>query len=144
MSEEIARQIISDAGGKIIEGGQLPDGSGFMIGSFPLPKDHWLTKDQDGYNVPPMPFRMGANEFVGMTTFPCNPGERYIRMTRQEFADRIREAGKYAARCATMNGKDMDFDPDALLQNLVVGMIGYWTDTGLSSDDWANPKPEVD
>ena len=39
-----------------------------------------------------------------------------------------------------MNGKEMDFDPGALLQNLVVGMLGYWTENGLSSDEWANPK----
>lgn len=31
-------------------------------------------------------------------------------------------------------------DPDALLQNLVVGFLGYWTNDGLSSDEWANPK----
>ena len=52
----------------------------------------------------------------------------------------IRLAGKYAVRCATMNGKEMDFDPDALLQNLVVGFLGYFTEDGLDhEDDWANP-----
>jgi hypothetical protein len=63
-------------------------------------------------------------------------------MSREEFAAKIREAGRYAVRSATMNGKDMDFDPDALVQNLVVGMLGYWTNDGLSSDDWANPSDQ--
>jgi hypothetical protein len=66
------------------------------------------------------------------------------RMTRTEFAAKIREVGKYATRCATMNGKEMDFDPDALLNNLVVGLLGYWTESGLSSDEWANPPQAME
>jgi hypothetical protein len=70
-----------------------------------------------------------------------------VTMNREQFSQAINEAGKYAVRCATMNGKDMDFDPDALLQNLVVGFLGYWTEDGLTDDDWANPvrfrKPEI-
>ncbi len=31
---------------------------------------------------------------------------------------------------ATMKGKEQDFDPDALIQNLIVGMLGYHTPTG--------------
>jgi hypothetical protein len=38
-----------------------------------------------------------------------------------------------------MNGKDADFDPDALIQCLIVGFLGYYTPDGLSSDEWANP-----
>jgi hypothetical protein len=59
---------------------------------------------------------------------------------RTEWKNAIRDAGKYAVRCATMNGADNDFDPDALVQNLVVGMIGYFTPDGFSSDAWANPE----
>ena len=61
------------------------------------------------------------------------------RLGAKDFAEKIRKAGKHAVRCATMRGKEMNFDPDALLQNLVVGMLGYWTEDGLSSDEWANP-----
>jgi len=100
---------------------RLPDGSGFSVGSLPLPKDHWLTAE--GYNVPPMPLRMGTD----------NP-------MRNRIAEDLRAAGRYAVRGATMNGKEMDFDPDALIQNLIVGFLGYWTPSGLSSDEWANPK----
>lgn len=99
----------------------LPDGSGFFTASFPLPKDHWLTAD--GHNVPPMPWRMKAGE--GRTTV----------------AEKVREAAKYAIRASTANGTEQDFDPDAMVQNFVVAMLGYWTADGLSSDAWANPDP---
>ncbi|WP_338615489.1 hypothetical protein [Pigmentiphaga sp. CHJ604] len=115
------QEFIEAAGGKVIDGGVLPDGSGFAVASMPLPKDHWLT--QPGFNTPPMPMRMGAGA------------------ERERLAEMLRAAGRYAVRCATMNGQDEDFDPDALVQNLVVGALGYWTDDGLSGDSWANPDP---
>lgn len=58
---------------------------------------------------------------------------------REVVSNKIREAAKYAIRAATMNGKEPDFDPDAMVQNFVIGMLGYHTETGLSSDAWANP-----
>lgn len=116
-------QLVNEIGGKIEEAAILPDGSGFAVASFPLPKDHWLTANPDDFNVPPMPFRRGT-----------------LDPSREKWAEKIRAAARYAVRCATMNGKDDDFDPDALVQNMVVGMLGYWTADGLSSDDWANPK----
>lgn len=92
----------------------LPDGSGFSRISMPLPKNHWLLRDED--NVSPAPFRMGVNH-------PCRKG----------FEEALRSAGKYACRCATMNGTQMDFDPDALIQNLIIGFLGYYTDDGLEA-----------
>lgn len=153
MSEEIARKLIEDCGGKVIDQGDpLPDGSGFMIGSFPLPKTHWIygadkTESYGSFNTPPMVLKMGAKELAFITISekcPVPGATAYVMpaetLTKRELADRIREAGKYAVRSATMNGKEMDFDPDALLQNLVVGFLGYWTDDGLDhDDDWANP-----
>lgn len=122
-------QEIADAvGGKITEAGRLPDGSGFAIMSMPLSKNHWIYKPNDGeFNVPPMPFKIGT-----LDAPRCN-------MDRHMLTEALREAGKYAVRCATMNGRDMDFDPDALLHNLVTGFLGYNTEDGLSEDDWANP-----
>lgn len=73
---------------------------------------------------PPMPMRMGTD----------HPRHR-------EVVQQIWEAGRYAVRCATMNGKEMDFDPDALVQNLVVGLLGYHTPDGLTDDERANPNP---
>ena len=147
-------QEIADAvGGTITEAGALPDGSGFAIMSMPLPKDHWLYKGDvenswGPSNVPPMPFRIGSNDRAVFGKW--NWWTRFVwramgrpTFTREEMADRIRAAAKYAARCATMNGKDMDFDPDALVQNFVIGMLGYWTADGLSSETWANPEPRA-
>lgn len=102
----------------------LPDGSAFFTASFPLPQDHWLyERDEQGfYPPPPMSFRM-------------TPGP-----DRDAMADKIREAVKYAVRASTMGGQDNDFDPDALMQNMVVGMLGYFTDDGLGCEDWENPE----
>ena len=137
----LVKRLAEMIGGTITECAALPDGSGFATMSMPLPKDHWSTRDPERFNVPPMPFRMGTAEHIVVAVFP-NAGvpDRTARMTRDEMADRIREAGRYAYRSATMNGKDTDLDPDALLQNLVVAFLGYWTENGLSNDAFANPN----
>lgn len=140
----ILEQIAKNCGGKINEVGALPDGSGFAIMSIPLRKDHWIYQSDrhesyGDFNVPPMPFRMGVDDVVRIWPYRL-PIPGITTLTKEQFAEKIRAAGKYAIRCATMNGKDMDFDPDALLQNLVVGMLGYWTENGLSDDEWANPE----
>lgn len=117
MIEELAAAV----GGTIEEAGALPDGSGFAVMSMPLPKDHWLTAD--GFNVPPMPLRIG-------TALPIRP----------EWNDKVRAAARYTIRAATDNGRIDDFDPDAMVQCFIVGMLGYHTPTGLSADEWDNPK----
>jgi hypothetical protein len=99
---------------------RLPDGSGVAFGSFPLPKDHWLYDEK--YEPPPMPFRIGTDD-----------------PRRRELVRVIVAAGRYAVRGATMKGKEMDFEPDALVQNLVVGMLGYFTSDGLDNEDQGNP-----
>lgn len=119
---KMLEKLASDVGGKIEEVGALPDGSGFATMSMPLPKDHWLTAA--GFNVPPMPLRMGIDH-----------------PERKAWEARLWAAGRYAVRCATMNGQEQDFDPDALVQSLVTGMLGYFTVDGLSSKYFANPKP---
>lgn len=147
---EVLQTLADACGGTIKEvSGPLSDGSGFAIMSIPLAKTHWIydgdKHDWGTSNTPPMPFRLGINDQVSLLRQSPNSDKPFrmeppIRMTREDFADRIRSAGKYAVRCATMNGTEMDFDPDALLQNLVVGMLGYWSGTGLSGDGWANPE----
>ena len=42
-----------------------------------------------------------------------------------------------------MSGLDDDFDPDALVQNMVVGMLGYWTYDGFSHLDEFDKPPTV-
>jgi hypothetical protein len=130
---KIIKEIADNLGGKVdMVSGPLPDGSGFTVVSFPLPKDHWLyvgdapaqqEDRRDGFNVPPMVMRTGTN----------------LKTTREIYTEMLRRAGRYAVRCATMNGTEKGFDPDALLQSLVVGFLGYHTPDGLSSDEWANP-----
>ena len=149
---EALSEIAKATDGKITKIGVLPDNSGFAIMSIPLRKDHWIYgadrhESYGDFNVPPMVFRMGAKDkamlIIGQSTEPNDAGldsTHSITMTKEGFREKIQEAGKYAVRCATMNGKEMDFDPDALLQNLVVGFLGYLTENGLSDDSWANPS----
>ena len=120
------QDMIKDAGGRVTFGAELPDGSGFMTADFPLPKGHWIYEvEPDGFGAPPpMPFRMGASD-----------------PRRQQFKDMVRAAAKYAVKASTRNGKDADFDPDALVQNMIVGMLGYHTADGLSGESWGNPDP---
>ena len=99
----------------------LPDGSAFFTASFPLPKNHWIYEEKKEYEYPPMLCRKGTDD-----------------PQRDFFAKALTEAGRYALRSATMNGKE-DYDPDAVIQNLIVGYLGYWTPDGLSDDQWANP-----
>ncbi len=116
-------RLAKDLGGEIEEVCALPDGSGFATMTMPLPKDHWLH--EGAYPVPPMPFRMGKGD-----------------PRRKAMEEAIWAAAKYAVRASTMRGQDMDFDPDALCQNMVVGMLGYHTPNALAGDDdWANPDP---
>ena len=56
-------------------------------------------------------------------------------------ADRIRSAAQWAIRASTMCGKDEDFDPDAMVQNMVVAMLGYHTPDVLSGETWDTPEP---
>jgi hypothetical protein len=103
----------------------LPDGSAFFTASFPLPKDHWLYEDAE--NNPPMPMQIGTGP------------------ERSRIAQDVRNAARYAIRASTMNGKEMDFDPDAMVQNMIVGLLGYWTPDGSSSfgPDDVSPTPET-
>lgn len=107
---------------------RFPGGHGAAVLEFDLPKDHWIYGEPEcegeyDFEPPPMTLRMGTDD----------PG-------RKEMADKIRIAARYAIRASTMKGTE-DFDPDALTQNMVIGMLGYFTADGLSkTDEWANPK----
>lgn len=132
--------LAADLGGKVEDVQYFPDGTGGATISYPLPSDHWSLGEKYAPNIPAMPFRMGSDDFATVAVFP-NAGwpDRSARFTREEMAETIRAAGRYAYRCATLNGTEPDMDPDALLQSLVVGLLGYWTATGYSADADANP-----
>ena len=106
---------------------RLPDDSAFFTASMPLPKDHWLYADDGAYEPPPM----------GMRTGTYSPRRKVLEK-------QIRDAARYAVRSATDNGKIEDYDPDSMVQNMVVGLLGYFTPDGLSEDKWANPPEDDD
>jgi hypothetical protein len=112
-TEKEVRELVEGAGGTVGEiVGPLPDGSGFMTASFPLPKEHWLFSDRK--EEPPKP----AFSYLWGGTCSLAIG------TVEKLKDDIRVAARFAIRAATRNGKEMDFDPDALVQNLVLALLG--------------------
>src|SRR3972149_9877267 len=119
MLPEKVIDMVEQCGGKVDEVGFFPDGSGFATASFPLPPDHWPHKP--GYNVPPMPMRVGTGP------------------ERDRLAAQISEAARYAVRVTTVNGEDNDYDPDAWGQNMIVGLLRYSTQDGLRAGRSDNP-----
>ena len=118
------KTLIEQRGGCIDEIGHLPDGSGFATASFPLPKDHWLYARD--YEPPPMPLRMAEGP------------------ARDRMVGWLQEAIRYGYRHSTDNGKCTELDPDALVQNITIGLIGYFTEDGSSycvSDSFGDPDP---
>lgn len=103
----------------------LPDGSAFAVVSFPLPEDHWIYEaTEDGFSPPPpMPLRMGQG------------------VEREVLSEQVRQAARWAISASTMRGKEMGFDPDAMVKNIIVGLFGYYTPDGLCGEDWADPDP---
>ena len=85
----------------------LPDGSAFFTASLPLPAGHWLyaprsewDSKRDEYAECPPPILTGAQRAA------------------------VIAAARYAIRGATMCGQEMDFDPDALVLNMVYALCG--------------------
>ena len=99
---------------------ELPDGSAFTVVSMPLGRDHWIYQPT---GAPPMPLRMEAGP------------------DRERMVAAVWAASRYAVKAATMSGREPDFDPDAMAQSMVVGLIGYHTSDGLTDNAWGNPKP---
>lgn len=86
----------------------LPDGSAFSVMSFPLPNDHWLT----------------APSCEVWDDERDTPSDTPLPILTHDSRHAVISAIRYAVRGATMNGKDMDFDPDALVQNAVYALCG--------------------
>ncbi|HXQ34626.1 MAG TPA: hypothetical protein VN843_11495 [Anaerolineales bacterium] len=87
---------------------QLPDGSGFFIGSFPLSKDHWLYQ--------PTPEVWDEKRDCSLDT--------PVPVLDQSLRSAVKTAVRYGLRAATMNGKVTDFDPDALVLNICYALCG--------------------
>jgi hypothetical protein len=96
----------------------LPDDSAFFLGSFPLPKDHWLY-------APQCPTWDNMRDTSADTPLP---------ILNNSHREAVKAAIRYAVRGATMNGKDMDFDPDALVLNAAYALCGPATGAVLPAD----------
>lgn len=96
----------------------LPDGSAFSVGSFPLPKDHWLYAPQCA---------VWDSERDTSADTP-----RPILNNSQRKA--VIAAVRYAIRGATFNGTDLDFDPDALVLNAAYALCGPAGGVTLAAD----------
>ena len=86
----------------------LPDGSAFFTASFPLPAEHWLYAPQ---------CEQWDNERDTSADTP-------IPIIGNEQRKAVLTAMRWAIRGATMNGKEMDFDPDALALNAAYALCG--------------------
>lgn len=86
----------------------LPDGSAFMTGSLPLPKDHWLYAPQ-------------CAEWDSVRDTSADTPRPILNNSHRQA---VIAAMRYAIRGATMNGNDPDFDPDALALNVAYALCG--------------------
>ena len=96
----------------------LPDGSAFGVMSFPLPSDHWLYA--------PNEYRDGEYEPIDLPK----------PILTHALRDAVVAAVRYAVRGATMRGQEMDFDPDALVQNAVYALCGPYTTPPAAQRQW--------
>lgn len=101
--------------------GPLLDGSLVATASLPLPENHWLTREDE--NTPPMGLRLGEADRVSLV-FQREGRKIPMVLTRNDFEHVVYQAGRYAVRAATHHGEIRDFDPDALVQHFVVGLLG--------------------
>ncbi len=102
---------------------QLPDGSGCFSMNFPLPVDHWIyQKAPDGF------LPIAPNTFLKI----INPGQY------DTLSDKIREIAQYVIQVSTNCGRAMDFDPDAMVQNFTMALLGQNPDNVLSTTDVDN------
>lgn len=86
----------------------LPDGSSFFTGSLPLPKDHWLY----------------ASQCAEWDNVRDTRADTPIPILDNSHRQAVIAALRYAIRGATMNGKEPDFDPDALVLNAAYALCG--------------------
>lgn len=86
----------------------LPDGSAVAGGSFELPKDHWL-------------YEPSSKEWDKERDVSADTPKPILT---PELSEQVTKAVRFAIRGATMNGTEMNFDPDALVLNAVYALCG--------------------
>ncbi len=87
---------------------KLPDGSGFFVGSFPLPGTHWLY----------------APHCAEWDNVRDTSADTPMPIVSNEQRDKVLAAARWAIRGATMNGTAPDFDPDAMALNFAYALCG--------------------
>jgi hypothetical protein len=100
MQSKSELHVMRDADGKVVHA--------FATASFPLPSSHWIyQRDPDGFHPaqPPPLF---------------NESARLQPKLRQQ----LLEAMRWAVQVSTNCGRDTDFDPDALVMNLLTACFG--------------------
>lgn len=110
---ELIEDLADATGGAVTGVTALPDGTGFATLSTPLREDHWLYETDalaPGYSGPsPMPMAGSCHD--------------PLRLILQ---DHLQVAARYGVRSATSCGREDDFDPDALVRQVEIGLFGYY------------------
>jgi hypothetical protein len=92
---EMVQEIADMTNGDIDSMGFF-DNHGYATISYPLPKNHWIYQKN-----------------------PVDPPDRIYSPITNELRHDIIESAKWAIRAATDSGRIEDFDPDAILQNIL-------------------------
>lgn len=87
----------------------LPDGPSFGTFTLPLPVDHWLTK---------------SREYEGNSIASVDFPKQHVLAPRVLYEEKVVEAARWAIRASTDCGRYKDFDPDAMVINLVYALCG--------------------
>ena len=101
----------------------LPDGSAFGIMSFPLPYDHWMYRNRE--------YLPGADDPVDLPK----------PILTHALCEHVEAAVRYAVRGATNCGKELDFDPDALVLNAVYALCGPYGGASLRDIEPPSESP---
>ena len=80
----------------------------FLTAEMALPPDHWL-------HAPQCPDWDAERDTAADLPLPVLANDQRLA---------VKAALRWAIRAATMNGKEMDFDPDALVQNAIYALCG--------------------
>lgn len=123
---ELIHDLADETGGAVTEVQQLSDGSGFAMLSMPLREDHWLYNVEGGGYSGGAPMPMAA------------PAGDPLRTILQ---DHVQTAARYGVRSATACGREDDFDPDALVRNVEIGLFGYYGKNSPYSHDLEHESP---
>jgi hypothetical protein len=119
---------------------RLPDGSAFFTQDTPLPEDHWLF----------------AVDFPAANRSELLDRTNLGGVTDRDVArEKIKLAVRWAYRASSNNGKNLDIDPDSLVQNVLLALTGsqvspdrpdtYVEEPGLTDEtDTSIPNSNID